>query len=323
MTNDARQIATKNSLIYSLFLNAKGRVLSDTIIYHVNHQDHEDPHFIIECDSKCKSTLLRLLHFYNIRKKIQISEEPTLRVLVNLNAGEAEQSIDGALFTGKDPRAVPDWCSRMLYCPAAAPETAYVDGDTLYRRSRYCLGVPEGVDEFKLGESLPLEANADLCHGVSFSKGCYVGQELTARSRFVGVTRRRIAPILFESSSKPSIIPLNSPIFRVSKADNKVVGSRPVGWVRGQEDPSPVLVPPFQHYGLALLRLAECAAAVTSGDRLVVAVSETAQVSEAAPIDLSMTYIVRPFAPSWWPEDIAIGLPRIQPFLVASSTASQ
>ncbi|VDK36632.1 unnamed protein product [Taenia asiatica] len=302
MTNDVRLIEPKNCLLYSLFLNVK---------------DQEEPHFVIECDNKCKPSLLKLLRFYNFRKKVHISEEPSLQVLVNLNANEAEQSIGDALFVGKDPRAVPG-CTHLFYA-AAAPETACASSEVIYRRIRYCLGLPEGADEFKSGEGLPLEANADLCHGVSFSKGCYVGQELTARSRFVGVIRRRVAPILFESTVSPNTIPLNSPIFRVSKNNNKVVGNRPVGWIRGQEDPSSVRTPSIRQYGLALLRLAECAAAVASGDKLVANIPGTAQVSEAAPVDMAMVCIVQPFAPLWWPEDIAIGLPRIQSPLTSST----
>ncbi|CDI98050.1 protein of unknown function DUF1279 [Echinococcus multilocularis] len=299
MTNDARLIEPKNSLIYSLFLNVKGRVIGDALIYHVNHQDQEEPHFVIECDSKCKPS-------------VHISEEPSLRVLVSLKVNGVASSVGDALFVGKDPRAVPGWCLRMLRHTAATPETACAPSEAIYRRTRYCLGLPEGADEFKSGEGLPLEANADLCHGVSFSKGCYLGQELTARSRFVGVVRRRVAPILFKSPVNPNTIPLDAPIFRISKEDNKVVGNRPVGWIRGQEDPSSISDPPIWQYGLALLRLAECAAAVASGDKLIVDVSEAAQVSGAAPAGVAMVCVVQPFAPSWWPEDIAVGLPRIQ-----------
>lgn len=72
MTNDARLIEPKNSLIYSLFLNVKGRVIGDTLIYHVNHQDQEEPHFVIECDSKCKPSVLKLLRYYDIRKKASL-----------------------------------------------------------------------------------------------------------------------------------------------------------------------------------------------------------------------------------------------------------
>ncbi|KAH9278458.1 putative transferase CAF17 -like protein, mitochondrial [Echinococcus granulosus] len=299
MTNDARLIEPKNSLIYSLFLNVKGRVIGDTLIYHVNHQDQEEPHFVIECDSKCKPS-------------VHISEEPSLRVLVSLKVNGVAPSVGDALFVGKDPRAVPGWCLRMLRHTAATSETACAPSEAVYRRTRYCLGLPEGADEFKSGEGLPLEANADLCHGVSFSKGCYLGQELTARSRFVGVIRRRVAPILFESPVNPNTIPLDAPIFRISKEDNKVVGNRPVGWIRGQEDPSSISDFPIRQYGLALLRLAECAAAVASDDKLIVDVSGAAQVLGAAPAGVAMVCVVQPFAPSWWPEDIAVGLPRIQ-----------
>ncbi len=69
---------------------------------------------------------------------------------------------------------------------------------------RYHLGLPEGSEEVRSGEGLPLEANADLCNGVSFSKGCYIGQELTARSRFVGVIRRRLAPITLDAPIDPA-----------------------------------------------------------------------------------------------------------------------
>lgn len=87
--------------------------------------------------------------------------------------------------------------------PRMDESTALIE-EASYKRLRYCLGIPEGAVEFKVNEGLPLEANADICHGVSFNKGCYVGQELTARSRFVGVIRKRIAPIIFETPVDPS-----------------------------------------------------------------------------------------------------------------------
>ncbi len=76
-----------------------------------------------------------------------------------------------------------------------------IEARARYRRLRYRLGLPEGVAEYKGDEGLPLEANGDLCGAISFSKGCYLGQELTARSRFTGVIRRRITPIQFEATA--------------------------------------------------------------------------------------------------------------------------
>lgn len=64
-----------------------------------------------------------------------------------------------------------------------------------YNRIRWRLGLPEGPKELLQGKTLPLESNGDLSGAISFSKGCYVGQELTARTRFTGVVRRRYLPV--------------------------------------------------------------------------------------------------------------------------------
>jgi folate-binding protein YgfZ len=63
-----------------------------------------------------------------------------------------------------------------------------------HARTRIALGVAEGASE--LANALPLECNFDALNGVSFTKGCYVGQENTARQRFRGVVRKRIAPFV-------------------------------------------------------------------------------------------------------------------------------
>ncbi|VDQ16773.1 unnamed protein product, partial [Trichobilharzia regenti] len=73
-------------------------------------------------------------------------------------------------------------------------DTASLD-ITLYHQARWKLGLPEGVEEFITNDTLPFEANTDLSGGVSFSKGCYIGQELTARTHFTGVIRRRYVPV--------------------------------------------------------------------------------------------------------------------------------
>jgi folate-binding Fe-S cluster repair protein YgfZ len=80
-----------------------------------------------------------------------------------------------------------------------------------YTTLRYRLGVAEGGDELLPAKALPFEANADYIHGVAFDKvvasrhacinrwghiqGCYIGQELTARTYHTGVVRKRIMPV--------------------------------------------------------------------------------------------------------------------------------
>ncbi|VDN14804.1 unnamed protein product, partial [Dibothriocephalus latus] len=111
-----------------------------------------------------------------------------------------------------------------------------LDTTDLYTSTRYGLGLPEGPLELKSGDGLPLETNADFLGAVSFTKGCYVGQELTTRTHFTGVIRRRLLPIVVAS-------PVDA----------------------GQQ---PALDSHDKQFGIALFRLAETADAIKSGDIL-------------------------------------------------------
>ena len=75
-------------------------------------------------------------------------------------------------------------------------EDISVVGIEEWKEHRYEYGTPEGSTELPSGDCLPLESNADFLQGVSFEKGCYVGQELTARTHNIGVTRKRLLPFV-------------------------------------------------------------------------------------------------------------------------------
>jgi folate-binding protein YgfZ len=68
--------------------------------------------------------------------------------------------------------------------------------ERLYQLHRTLLGVPEGPTDFTSGHSFPFEGTIDFLNGVSFDKGCYLGQELTARTFYSGVTRKRMFPLI-------------------------------------------------------------------------------------------------------------------------------
>lgn len=71
-----------------------------------------------------------------------------------------------------------------------------------YLIHRLSLGVGEGPGDHPEGNCLPLESNADYLGSVSFEKGCYLGQELTARIHFTGVVRKRLMPVYIHKETK-------------------------------------------------------------------------------------------------------------------------
>ncbi|XP_018335061.2 putative transferase CAF17 homolog, mitochondrial, partial [Agrilus planipennis] len=105
-----------------------------------------------------------------------------------------------------------------------------------YQWFRYKLGVGEGINDLPPGNCFPLESNCDYLHGVSFHKGCYIGQELTARTHHTGVVRKRLMPLQF----------IKIPTGSVEDLKIQRNGKR-LGILRGIKDDS----------GIALLKISE------------------------------------------------------------------
>ncbi|XP_030370103.1 putative transferase CAF17, mitochondrial [Scaptodrosophila lebanonensis] len=221
VTNDVARLQASDgpSSIYALFLNRGGRVLYDTIIYRTN-----DPNtYLLECDREASSELRRHLRTFRVRKRIEIDsvdDEYVPWVIFNEGKGNSlnDASVAPELFITPDPRLptlgirvlAPThmgwgrlvksfWRNNELGVSTATPESNY-------KLLRYKQGVGEGINELPPGKCLPLEANADFLSGVSFNKGCYMGQELTARVHHSGVIRKRYMPIRLTGPVKKSMI---------------------------------------------------------------------------------------------------------------------
>lgn len=106
-------------------------------------------------------------------------------------------TVDPSLLSFGDPRLnelgwrifVPKNNSSLF-----PPKDIAISTESSYTKLRYALGVAEGARELPSAACFPLESNGDYLHGVSFHKGCYLGQELTARTHHTGVVRKRIMP---------------------------------------------------------------------------------------------------------------------------------
>lgn len=188
------------------FLDPKGRVLTDALLWRrETNQRHE---YLVDVSADAADGLLKHLKRYRLRRsKVEIadrSDEVSVHVVYGTlnNTG----SPPGYL-TGLDPRHPSlglrvlsgvdgdssDHDSRRAAFEAGVSSPQFPSARGTYEVLRRLTGVAEGSE---LAGRTPLECNQELLGAVAFDKGCYLGQELTARTRFTGVVRKRIVPVL-------------------------------------------------------------------------------------------------------------------------------
>ncbi|KAF2278249.1 Aminomethyltransferase folate-binding domain-containing protein, partial [Westerdykella ornata] len=197
---------------YSAFLDARGRMLWDVFIYPTTAENNAEWGCLIEVDAGEAQALMRTLKKYKVRSKVTIrllEEDSADAMTVWAGWGNAQDLTeeltrigDSIAYIARDLRAgnMPgqDYFGvRFLMCGNAPPE---IDGVPLlnmdqYRLRRYMLGIAEGPAEIQRESALPMECNVDLAGGIDFRKGCYLGQELTIRTKHQGVVRKRILPV--------------------------------------------------------------------------------------------------------------------------------
>nr|WP_047167182.1 folate-binding protein YgfZ [Sphingomonas sp. Y57] len=153
--------------VWAGLLTPQGKALFDFIVW----ADGED--LLLDCEEGQADALAKRLMLYRLRKPIAIARDERLAV---------HWAADG-------DQGVPDPRLAALGRRWIAPADGAAEGWHAHRRA---LGVPEGVAELGSDKNLWLECNADLLGGVSFSKGCYVGQENTARMNWRAKVNRRL-----------------------------------------------------------------------------------------------------------------------------------
>jgi len=168
VTNDVRLL--DRGPIWAGLLGAQGKALFDFLLW----GDGED--VLIDCDTEQADALARRLSLYRLRRRIEIERDEGLAV--HWSRERSEQPAD--------PR-LPELGHRWL-APPADPASGWL-------AHRLALGVPEGVAELGSDQTLWLECNAIELNGVAFDKGCYVGQENTARMNWRQKINRRLVVV--------------------------------------------------------------------------------------------------------------------------------
>jgi folate-binding protein YgfZ len=140
--------------------------------------------------------LVQRLGRFRLRSKVTFSDlSDALRVYA---AWDGAPEISGGVIAAPDPR-LPGAGWRLL-APEALPVTATAEA---WDEHRLGLGLPDGSRDLEAEKTVLLEAGFDELGGVSWSKGCYMGQELTARTKYRGLVKRRLVPVAIEGALPP------------------------------------------------------------------------------------------------------------------------
>lgn len=188
VTNDIGSLAPQTGL-YAALLTPQGKILFDFLV------TEGDGAVLLDCPLDRAEALAKRLTMYRLRAKIGITVRPQLSVYVGLSGRPAERAV-----TFTDPRLAA-LGPRSIGACAEMPD--FLEGPATYHAERLTLGVPESAD-FGSDKIFALDAGLDELRGVAFDKGCYVGQELTARMKHRGTARKRVLPVRADGMLPPA-----------------------------------------------------------------------------------------------------------------------
>jgi tRNA-modifying protein YgfZ len=205
VSNDVDKVSP-TAARYAALLTAQGKYLHDFMMVEAGES------LWFDAEAARLSDLKRRLSIYRLRAKVVLDERPDLCVAAIFGAdamavldlpgepGAARPFRSGVVFA--DPRlsalgaraVLPRDEARALLADAGIAEAGFDS----YDRLRLSLGVPDGSRDLVLEKSILLESGFDELNGVDWEKGCYIGQELTARTKYRGLIKKRLTPVRIE-----------------------------------------------------------------------------------------------------------------------------
>lgn len=234
VSNDVDRVSP-NRAIYAALLTPQGKYLFDFFIAAV------DERLLLDCEAARAEALVKRLGMYRLRSKVEIADvsaefavsaafgpDALSALALPEDAGAARPGDGGVVFV--DPRRAAAGARAILprgeslSLPEATPED--------YDRWRLSHGLPDGSADLEVDKATLVESGFEELNGVDFKKGCYVGQEVTARMKHRGLAKKRLMPVALEGPPPPPGAPV-------------MLGEREAGEMRSARD----------GFGLALLRL--------------------------------------------------------------------
>ncbi len=187
VSNDVA-LATPGRVVWAAILTPQGKWLADFFVF------ADGDRLLLDCEGRQAAMLVQRLGRYLLRSRVALTDlSGVFRVYA---AWGSPPSVPADCLVAPDPR-LPEAGWRILTA-RTLPETATA---TAWDAHRLALGLPDGSRDMEAEKSVLLEAGFDELAGVSWSKGCYMGQELTARTKYRGLVKRRLVPVAFDGAA--------------------------------------------------------------------------------------------------------------------------
>lgn len=215
ISNDVNRVDATRA-IYAGFLTAQGRYLHDFFVTELNGA------LYLDCESPRLDDLRKRLSLYRLRSKAAVAPATADLAVVAMwgaeslaaldlsdEAGQAKSFHGGIVYV--DPRLAALGARAVLPRDGLGKlaEMGFAPGEpAAYEALRLSLGIPDGSRDLPVEKALLLENGFDELHGIDWTKGCYVGQEVTARMKYRALIRKRLMPVRIDGPAPAAGTPI-------------------------------------------------------------------------------------------------------------------
>ena len=191
VTNDVTPLKD-NHAVYAALLSPQGKFLHDFFL--VPHGEK----ILVDCEKARLDDLRKRLTLYKLRSKVAIESAPeNMGVVAAWGVGSPAKGFPDPRLPQLGCRMVGDVTENSAWCMGQGWQ--HVD-EPAYDRMRLELGVPDGSRDLEIDRAIILHYGFEDLHGVDFKKGCYVGQEVIARTKYRGAVRKFLHVLRAESA---------------------------------------------------------------------------------------------------------------------------